>query len=179
MARSWVAGVTAVGSASDIGVVRLGGPCVPEIHVTGNGVSIPDGDTLRSATDNTDFGSTNVTGGTVVKTFTIQNIGTADLTLSAPNTVGTGASDFQVTASPVSPVLPGNSTTFQVTFDPSSAGLSAATVIIANNDADENPFDFAIQGTGVTTYTVTYDGNGNTGGAAPVDASNHTWRARR
>ena len=40
------------------------------------------------------------------------------------------------------------STTFTVTFNPSALGLRSATVSIANNDADENPYDFAIQGTG-------------------------------
>ena len=40
------------------------------------------------------------------------------------------------------------STTFQVRFDPSATGTRVATITIANNDADENPYDFAIQGTG-------------------------------
>ena len=56
----------------------------PEINVLGNGTTIIDGDTTPSGTDHTDFGSTDVTNGTVTRTFTIQNLGTASLT------VGTG-----------------------------------------------------------------------------------------
>ena len=49
------------------------------------------------------------------------------------------------------PDSPGNSATFTVTFDPSATGLRTATISIANNDCDENPYDFAIQGTGTNT----------------------------
>jgi hypothetical protein len=37
------------------------------------------------------------------------------------------------------------------TVDPSATGLRTTTVSIANDDADENPYDFANQGTGSTT----------------------------
>jgi hypothetical protein len=37
------------------------------------------------------------------------------------------------------------------TVDPSATGLRTVTVSIANDDPDENPDDFAIQGTGSTT----------------------------
>jgi hypothetical protein len=36
----------------------------------------------------------------------------------------------------------------QVKFDPRAAGLRTATVSIANNDGNENPYNFAIQGRG-------------------------------
>ncbi|MFZ1699275.1 MAG: choice-of-anchor D domain-containing protein, partial [Pyrinomonadaceae bacterium] len=134
------------GTATDTLTVGAGG--APEIDVLGNGISIADGDTTPSAGDHTDFGSATVHPGTVTRTFTIENTGTADLTLSNPTITGANAGDFAVTASPVSPVTAGNSTTFQVTFDPSNPGLRTATVNIVNDDADENPYDFAIQGTG-------------------------------
>jgi hypothetical protein len=73
-----------------------------------------------------------------------------------------------VTLDPTTPVAATNgTTTFQVTFDPSAAGLRTATISIANDDSDENPFDFAIQGTGTApTYPVpelmyyNFDGTG-------------------
>ena len=46
-------------------------------------------------------------------------------------------------------IAPGGSNTFTVTFDPTTAGLKSATVNIANNDCDENPYNYSIQGTGV------------------------------
>src|SRR6185312_9548860 len=65
-----------------------------------------------------------------------------------PTIGGPNAGDFSVTLAPTSPVVPAGSTTFQVTFDPSAAGPRTATVSFANNDPDENPFDFSILGTG-------------------------------
>jgi peptidase C25-like protein/beta-propeller uncharacterized protein DUF5122/uncharacterized protein DUF1573 len=121
----------------------------PEINVKGNAVSIADGDTTPSTTDGTDFGSTAVTGGMVTHSFTIENTGLAALNVSG--ITSTNLSEFTVGAlTPASPIPPGNSATFTVTFDPSAAGLRTATVNIANDDINENPYDFAIQGTGCT-----------------------------
>ena len=62
---------------------------------------------------------------------------------------GVHASDFTVTSVPSTPVTSGGgTTTFVVTFDPSASGLRTATVSIANDDADENPYNFSIQGSG-------------------------------
>ena len=126
---------------------------LPEIAVTGNGNEIGDGDTTPSLTDYTDFGSADVSGGTVVKTFTIENNGNANLTLDGSPRVeigGAHASDFTVNTQPNSPVSASGNTTFQVTFNPSAGGARTATLSIANNDSDENPYNFSIQGTGVT-----------------------------
>jgi len=130
---------------------------VPEIGVLGNGVSIADGDTTPSTADHTDFGATGVAGGTVIRTFTIANTGTGALALTGSPRVqvtGSHASDFAVTVQPSASVAAGASTTFRVTFDPSGAGLRTARIVIANNDADENPFDFSIQGTGTTPLAI-------------------------
>ena len=85
-------------------------------------------------------------------TFTILNSGSAELNLTGSPIVsisGSHASDFSVTTQPTSPVAAsGGSTTFTIEFAPSAIGLRAATVSIANDDADENPYTFAIQGTG-------------------------------
>jgi len=121
----------------------------PDINVQGNSQDILDGDTTPTTADHTDFGNADVAGGTVTRTFTIQNTGNEVLTLDAdPVTItGTHAADFQLLAQPATLSLgPGASTTFQVRFDPSASGLRSATVNIASNDADEDPYDFAIQG---------------------------------
>jgi hypothetical protein len=83
--------------------------------------------------------------------FTIKNIGTADLTDLSINIDGADASQFSVFATAVAPVSgPLGSTTFTIRFSPASAGLKTAALHIANNDANENPFDIIITGTGVT-----------------------------
>jgi hypothetical protein len=134
-------------------------PPAPEINVQGNSTTIADGDAVPSTSDYTDFGSANVTGGTVSRTFTIQNSGTGVLTLSGSPIVvvsGTNSSDFTVTTQPTSPVAATTGTTnFIVQFDPSGTGIRTATLSIANNDADENPYNFSIQGTGLAAPTVT------------------------
>lgn len=143
----------------------------PEIVLSGNSTNIADGDATPATADHTDFGSVSATSGTVTRTFTVTNTGTANLTLGTVTVGGANAADFAVTTQPGSPVTPGNNTTFQITFDPSAAGLRAATLSFSNNDADENPFDFSIQGTGTLTaqetWRQTYFGTtSNSGNAA-------------
>ncbi|PYJ06952.1 MAG: hypothetical protein DMF06_17020, partial [Verrucomicrobia bacterium] len=161
-----VSGNDGANPSDTIGLTGTG--VAPEVNVTGNGQSIADGDSTPSLADHTAFGLTPVTGGTVVRTFTIENIGNGSLILSGTPIVaigGTNAADFSVTTQPTSPLGSGDSTTFQVTFNPSARGVRTATISIDNNDSDENPYNFSIQGTG--TYTLSFNGNGNTGGTAP------------
>ena len=55
-----------------------------------------------------------------------------------------------MTAQPSSSsVAAGGSVTFTVRFDPSAPGLRTATVSIVNNDANENLYDFTVQGIGL------------------------------
>jgi hypothetical protein len=123
----------------------------PGMDVEGNSVSIADGDCTPSLADHTDFGSALVAGGTVVRTYMIANSGTATLNLTGNPRVtisGTHTADFTVTTQPAASVAPGTTTTFQVTFNPSEAGTRTAAVSIANDDADENPYNYLIQGAG-------------------------------
>jgi len=135
----------------------------PEINVTGNGVTIVDGDSTPGSTDHTSFGAIPVSGGMVVRTFTIQNTGAGSLNLTGtPKVVvgGTNAADFTVTADPVSPVAAATgATVFQVTFDPAAGGTRTATLSIANDDANENPYNFSISGTGAVPE-IRMEGNG-------------------
>ena len=122
-----------------------------EINVTGNGLTIADGDSTPSLADHTDFGRALATSGVVVRTFSIQNLGGADLLLTGTPKVtvsGANAADFTVTQPASAPVTGGGNTTFQVSFTTSVTGLRSATLTIANSDADEGTYDFAIQGTG-------------------------------
>lgn len=151
----------------------------PEINVTGNGQSIASGDVTPDAADHTSFGAAVITGGTVARTFTIENSGDGDLELgsAAVSLAGAHAADFSVTAQPPNVVLPAATRTFTITFDASAAGNREATVSIANNDADEAPYTFAISGTGVTAAPeINVTGNGiniATGDVTP-DSSDHT-----
>ncbi|MCX6876264.1 MAG: choice-of-anchor D domain-containing protein, partial [Verrucomicrobia bacterium] len=119
------------------------GVAVPEIAVEQPlGTNIADGGTK-------DFGSVNV-GSNTSLSFTIKNTGTASLTGLTITKDGTNAADFTVTANPVAPVSgPSGTTTFTVQFAPGAAGARTAAIHLASNDADENPFDITLTGTGI------------------------------
>ena len=119
----------------------------PEVNIQGNSLDIADGDTTPTTSDHTDFGSAIVGGDAIVRTFTIDNSGTASLSIPA---ITTDAADFTIAgiALPAT-VAAGASTTFTVTFAPTASGTRLASVSIATNDSDENPYTFAIQGEGL------------------------------
>ncbi|MFM2213268.1 MAG: hypothetical protein RL427_531 [Bacteroidota bacterium] len=121
-----------------------------EIDLQGNGLSIATGDIVASINDGTDFGPVDVNIATVTRTFTISNSGSMPLTISNPTITGTNASEFSITAFPSTLNIAGNSsTTFQVTFNPTAVFTRVATINIVNNDSNENPYTFTIQGTGL------------------------------
>ena len=124
----------------------------PEISITGNGNNISDGSTSPLTTNYTDFGNTDLTAGEVTHTFTITNsgIGALHLTGTTPFvTISGHTSDFTVISAPTTPVSASSgTTTFSIKFDPTTTGLREATISIDNDDEDENPFTFDIQGTG-------------------------------
>ena len=143
-------------------------PPVPEINLKQNTTDIPDGGSY-------DFGN-HAAGTHTDVVFTIENTGTADLTLSgSPIITITGADScqFSVQAQPTSPVVPSGSTTFTIRFSPTTAGAKTASVAIGNNDSDENPYNLTLNATGenvkptVTTQAVsslgatTATGNGD------------------
>jgi hypothetical protein len=164
-------GGTDSGSAYIFGLTNL-----PEMAVTGNGLEIANGDTTPSAGNQTDFGSVSL-GGAITRTFTISSSGTADLSLTgAPLVAMTGAAagDFSVTVAPAASIAPGSTTPFQVRFTPSVTGTLVATLTIANDDSDENPYRFAIQGTGTNTAPIAAGGPDQTvdaGGPVTLDGS--------
>ena len=171
-------------TASPSGVTayfNVSGGGTSEIDITGNSVSIADGDTTPDVADDTDFGSIDISAGAIVRTFTIHNTGCSNLTLTGPSPYVTisGSTAFTLTSTPNASIGSSGSTTFQVTFDPSLTGVLTATVSIANDDADENPYTFNIQGEGVTgppQYTAHYESfDINDGGWTLVTSTNDNW----
>ncbi|MFV0594025.1 MAG: Calx-beta domain-containing protein, partial [Draconibacterium sp.] len=131
---------------------------VPNIDVKGNGLSIVDDDASPDYHDHTAFNSVEVASGTRTRTYTIRNTGGAQLDISAPNISGTNAGDFSVTSMPAMAIAGNDSTTFQVTFDPSAEGIREAEVSISSNDTDENPYNFKINGNGLIPYDIMVTG---------------------
>jgi hypothetical protein len=137
------------GNGSDSGHVRVFSSA-PEINLKQSSTDIADGGSY-------DYGS-KVSGTDTDVVFTIENTGMEDLTLTTPLTLGgADAGQYSIQAQPTSPIAGSGSTTFTVRFSPASAGSKTASIAIANNDSDENPYDLTLNGTGIakTTPTVT------------------------
>lgn len=117
-----------------------------------------------------DFGSSTV-GVPVTLTFTVRNTGNADLTGLAITIDGANASDFTVVASPASSINPSGTTTFGIRFSPAGSGARTAALHLANNDANENPFDITLTGSGVASTTPNLQPYTRSGWSAPIVVS--------
>jgi gliding motility-associated-like protein len=131
---------------------------IPEINIKGGTVSITNGDSTPTNGDLTDYGT--VTAATTTDhTFTIENQGTNPLLLTGTPIVSiSGSTAFSVQTQPASnTVAASGSQTFAVRFNPActQTGLQTAVVSIANDDSDENPYTFTVQGTGVDNVKPT------------------------
>lgn len=125
-----------------------------DIALTGTGVPVaeivveePSGSGLSDGVSALDFGQVN-TGASVTKLVTVRNSGTADLTNLSLTLNGTNAADYHFTPLAVTSLMPGGSTTFVLSFEPSTSGMRLSTLNIGSNDIDENPFEIALTGTG-------------------------------
>ena len=107
-----------------------------------HGADLPDG------TANVAFGSLDPGTSSAAQSFTLKNTGTANLSGPALKVDGSHAADFTVSGPAATTLAPGASTVFTVTFKPGAAGARSAAIHIASNDADENPFDISLSGTG-------------------------------
>ncbi|MEG5129114.1 choice-of-anchor D domain-containing protein, partial [Microcoleus sp. ARI1-B5] len=115
----------------------------PEIQVLDGTTDIADGTTSAI-----NFGSALI-GGTLNKTFTVKNLGTAALNLSNL-TLSTG---FSLVGNLPATVAASGSATLQVQVDTTTAGNKTGTLQFANNDSDENPFNFPISASVTATAT--------------------------
>lgn len=160
---------------------------IPDIRINGGpiggGLSIvTNGSLVPTTINNTLFGSTAV-GTSIPKNFIIRN----DCPQNAPVLLsgaipyvflsGTNPGDFSVITAPVGNILlPGYTKNFTIQFTPTASGIRSALVTIPNNDPDEGPFTFLVQGTGLTPEI---DVTGNTqailSGATTTSAFNHTF----
>lgn len=143
----------------DRGAFEFHAIAMQEMNVLGNNISINTGDIIPTLWDATDFGAAALGGAPAQQTFTIENTGAAALTLTgAPRVeiIGKHAGDFAVVSQPGSQVPPGESASFTIQFLPQAAGLREAAVRIVNDDSDENPYTFALQGSGIEPTIILY-----------------------
>ena len=131
--------------ADAIRIERIGDiPTGPEIGVIDSGTDIPDDIGVA------DFGDVEQ-GEVIVKTLTVFNFGTSDLTLTEPITTSPG---FTTTGFGATTLAANESTTFDLEIDTSVLGPLSGTVSFGTNDSDENPFNFAVQGNVIPASTI-------------------------
>ncbi len=141
--------------ADAVRVERLGAvPQGPEIQVLDGNTNIVDD------IGSVDFGNT-PPGFPLSRTFTVKNVGNQDLTLGSAISVPAGytvSAGFGATT-----VAPGGSTTFVVRLDAAVVGTFTGQVSFANNDSDENPFNFNVTSTVSTPPAIQIIDNGDAG----------------
>jgi len=137
---NYLFGSTTSGGTSNAGTIFKYQIYYPEIIVKQNTTTILDN------TGTYDFGVVNA-GTSQTATFTIENNGNGVLSLTDLVKVDVTGTGFTLTTDAPATIAAGGSGTFQVTFTPENSGSFSGTVSIAN-DADENPYNFSISGTG-------------------------------
>jgi hypothetical protein len=103
----------------------------------------------------------------------LANLVNLGLSKSGMNTV-----DFSLSSLSTPTLAPGESTTFTVTFAPGAgaSGARTASLQVASNDSDENPFDIALSGTAYST-TLDADSDGmNDWGEVKLSALGFDWQ---
>ncbi|MBE3141939.1 MAG: choice-of-anchor D domain-containing protein, partial [Thermoplasmata archaeon] len=116
--------------------ILLYGNYEPEINIYG----FPNGGSY-------DFGTVTI-GYSGYNTFTIQNLGTAPLTLVGFQIDGPDWQSFGIEQQPTSPVPAGGTTDITIRFSPTSERLLTAYLSIGNDDSDENPYVITLYGMG-------------------------------
>jgi hypothetical protein len=112
------------------------------LSLAGNGVLPPSGQlTLNPAS--LDFGDVTV-GNSSTQTVTLTNSGTASLTISQADLTGTGFSVNSILLT----LAAGQTTTFDVTFAPTSSGSASGSLSLIS-DAANSPTTLALAGNGV------------------------------
>jgi hypothetical protein len=159
-------------SATNSAGTGLGGdvPFVPVQPRPEIAVEQPVGTNLINGSSSISFGNVAPGGSSRALTFTVKNLGTTNLTGLALAKDGASADQFTVGALGTTTLAAGASTTFAVTFAPGAAGARTAAIHIASNDADENPFDITLTGTGKLSVSDAIDQPGlaiTFGGSAP------------
>jgi hypothetical protein len=119
------------------------------------------------------------TGGTAAAApYVIRNVGVANLLNLGLTKTGTHAADFLLGSLSTTTLAPGESTTFTVAFSPGAgpSGARTASLQVASNDVDENPFDIALSGTAYST-TLDADSDGmNDWGEVKLSALGFDWQ---
>jgi Bacterial Ig domain/Dockerin type I domain len=110
---------------------------VPEADVFNGTTPVVDGGTVA-------FGSAPLGSPAFVKTLTVKNTGAVPLTMSAATLTGAG---FTILNNVPATLAAGASASLVVQLDTTVADAKSAVLSFANNDSNENPYNFTLTGT--------------------------------
>jgi hypothetical protein len=115
-----------------------------------------------------DYGAVSV-GANAVRTFSIRNLGNADLQVNTTDLTGAQFSEFAVVqgGAPFT-VAPGGIHNLDVRFSPTSVDSKTAILHVTSTDPDENPVDVALSGTGTAAPDIELAPNSYAYGSVPV-----------
>ncbi|MCA8920010.1 MAG: IPT/TIG domain-containing protein, partial [Planctomycetes bacterium] len=186
-----------VNSATSITCVTPAGSLgMASVIVTSNGSSnaantlytyvtgVPEIAVLRDGTTNITDGGTESQNSTGTAAFpanyTIQNTGTAVLNLtgvSGMEVVISGETNCSVIVTQPTTVAIGasSSTTFNLQVTPTAAGTFSFSVSIANDDSDENPFNWTFNGNTAGGSGGGGGGGGDDGGCSTGGTGHYSW----
>jgi FG-GAP repeat/Secretion system C-terminal sorting domain len=131
----------------------IGGTVEPDIMVKGNDIEIVNGDSTPSFDDHTNFDTTQVTVGTLTRTFEIYNTGSGYLHIDSLYFEGFHAEDFSFVAPLPDSIAAGAQTALTISLTPSVVGRRNTVVHIISDDEDESPYTFDIMGAGKLPYS--------------------------
>jgi hypothetical protein len=122
----------------DLGAYEFGEELLaPEIQIEGpSGVALVDGGSPVIMTS--------AAGVPITQTFVIRNLGTLPLRNFRVSRTGPDSNAFSPTQPVAQSLSSGRSTIFTVTYTPVAGKELMATLLVASNDEDENPFDINV-----------------------------------
>ncbi|MHC4840129.1 MAG: hypothetical protein ACYTDT_04090 [Planctomycetota bacterium] len=130
---SWEIEIETGATFPEIDVNRTGTPVTP---VADGGVDVVP----------TAYGTSSFT-----LSYSIENTGSGNLTLTTPVSAPGAQTNCTVTivAQPTTTIAPSSATALDLSVTPTSAGPFSFSLSIGNDDANENPYDFTVQGAAV------------------------------
>jgi hypothetical protein len=137
------------------GAVVSGVSCNPlSTNVQGNGNNIMDNATTTSTLNATNYGTVCTSAVPLTNIFTIQNNGTAPLTMNTFTLTGANATSFSVSSMPPTSLAVGSTATFAVTFSPSTSGAKVATIAFNTSDCAFPTYNFALSASVIAAPTI-------------------------
>jgi len=123
-----------------------------DVPLSGVGAPPPSPDVAASPASH-DFGDV-VVGDGATASIDILNVGTASLSVSSVTLVGADAVEYAISfGAGAFALAPGDSHRVDVDFAPVTTGTKSASLRVASDDPDENPFDVPLAGRGVDSPT--------------------------